>query len=321
MRRKVLYIVHNHPSVRPGGAEAYALELYHAMRTSPRFEPVLVARNGPTPEGGPPQHAGAPFSLVEGDSNQYFLYTEMNNFDFFMRTYREKSLYSIYLADFLRTFKPDVVHFQHTHFIGHDAITLVRPMLPRTPIVYTLHEYLPICHRDGQMVRTGSEALCFEASPRRCNECFPEWTPQWFFLRERLIKAHLANVDVFLCPSKFLLERYVDWGIPREKLRFEDYGRFSQAPVEAPPEERRRTRLGFFGQLNPYKGVESLLEAMRILADVEPDVHLYIHGASVELLPPDQRERILAALGAAGDSVTYAGPYAPEQVAQLMAEI
>lgn len=321
MKTRVLYVAHNHPVVRPGGAEAYAFELYNALRRDDRLEPLFVARVDPNRSAEPSAHAGAPFTVIGSDPNQYFLHTEWDGIDFFLETYRDKRLYTTYIADFLRTYKPDVVHFQHTHFIGYDFVTLVRRMLPETPIVYTLHEYLPICHRDGQMVRTGSEALCSEASPRRCNQCFPEWTPQWFFLRERLIKSHLENVDVFLCPSNFLLERYVDWGIPREKLRFEDYGRFTQTPAPAPVEDRRRTRLGFFGQLNPYKGVESLLAAMRILAVEEPDVHLFIHGANVELLPPDQRERIVTALEAIGDNVTYVGPYAPEHVARLMAEI
>jgi len=31
MSLKVLYIAHNHPSVRPGGAEQHALELHRAM--------------------------------------------------------------------------------------------------------------------------------------------------------------------------------------------------------------------------------------------------------------------------------------------------
>src|SRR3954447_5854207 len=179
--RKVLYVAHNHPIVRPGGAEAYAYELYRAMRRSGEFDPVLVARVGSGPSGRPMSHAGAPFSVVGPDNGQYFLHTEWDGIDFFLETYRDKRLYTVYIADFLRAYKPDVVHFQHTHFIGYDFVTLVRRMLPETPIVYTLHEYLPMCHRDGQLVRTGSEALCLGPSPRRCNECFPEWTPQWFF--------------------------------------------------------------------------------------------------------------------------------------------
>jgi len=39
----VLYVVHNHPAVMPGGAETYALELYEAMRDSGRYDPLLLA--------------------------------------------------------------------------------------------------------------------------------------------------------------------------------------------------------------------------------------------------------------------------------------
>ena len=38
-RRKVLYVLHNHPSVRPGGAEVYGLELYEAMQDQTRSSP------------------------------------------------------------------------------------------------------------------------------------------------------------------------------------------------------------------------------------------------------------------------------------------
>ena len=75
-KRRVLFVVHNHPAVRPGGAEAYALELYRAMRESAAYEPVLVARVGPHGEIEPPRHPGAPFSTVGEDQNEYFLFTE-----------------------------------------------------------------------------------------------------------------------------------------------------------------------------------------------------------------------------------------------------
>jgi glycosyltransferase involved in cell wall biosynthesis len=318
--KRVLYVLHNHPTLRPGGAEAYALELYQAMRSAPGIDPILVARSGRGGDADPPQHPGAPFSVVGNDRNEYFLYTYTDGVDFFYETYRDKSLYTVYIADFLRTFRPDVVHFQHTHFIGYDMVTLVRRMLPDVPIVYTLHEYLPICHRDGQLVRTRREALCLEASPRRCNECFPDWSAQHFFLRERLIKSHLSHVDMFLAPSNFLLERYVDWGIARDRLRFEDYGRIPQAPVRT-VESRPRTRLAFFGQISPYKGVEVLLDAMAILQREGSNAHLVLHGANIDVLPPADKERIVVAISAVGGNVTVAGPYEPASVPHLMSGI
>lgn len=46
-RKKVLYVVHTHPAIRPGGAESYALQLYEGMRSSEEFEPIVLARSGP----------------------------------------------------------------------------------------------------------------------------------------------------------------------------------------------------------------------------------------------------------------------------------
>ena len=49
---------------------------------------------------------------------------------------------------------------------------------------------------------------------------------------------------MFLAPSRFLLERYVDWGIPRDRIRFEDYGRMPRStdvPERATRREARAT--------------------------------------------------------------------------------
>jgi glycosyltransferase involved in cell wall biosynthesis len=128
-------------------------------------------------------------------------------------------------------------------------------------------------------------------------------------------------VDLFLCPSNFLLDRYAHWGIPREKLRFEDYGRLHQERFEAPIESRPRTRLGFFGQISRYKGVETLLDAMKILAHEAPDVQLYLHGANLDVLRPEDRVALVAALDQSGDNVTFSGPYGPGDAARLMSQI
>jgi glycosyltransferase involved in cell wall biosynthesis len=315
----VLYVAHNHPFVRPGGAEGYAYELYQGMSQSERYEPVLVARIGPG-ETDPPGHPGTPFSSVEGDPNQIFVLTDPA-FDYFLGTYPNKSLYTEHFSRLLEAQRPDVVHFQHTQRIGYDLITLVRRILPDTAIVYTLHDYWPICHRAGQMVRAPSEALCTHASHDRCNECFPEWSPEHFHLREHFTKSHLFQVDMFLAPSKFLLERFVNWGIERERIRFEEYGRFPQTPMDTPDGSRPRTRLGFFGQISLFKGVEVLLDAMEIVAAQAPEAHLFVHSANVDLLPEGPRQLFLEKLATSGENVTVAGSYGPANVPQLMSQI
>jgi glycosyltransferase involved in cell wall biosynthesis len=319
-RTKVLHVLPNHPSIHPGGPETYALELYEAMRESDELEPLLLARMGSEGDVQRRHRPGDPFASLGEDPNQYLILLEREGYDPFLTTWYDKSLYTRYLADFLQFHEPDVVHFHHSLYIGCELISLVHNVLPATAIVYTLHDYGPICHRDGKLVRTRSEALCLEASPHRCHECFPEIPDQEFFLRERFIKAHLAHVDRFLAPSRFLLERYLDWGIPQERIQFEEYGR---QPAQGLPDDgadRPRTRLGFFGMLSPYKGIEVLLEAMRILRDELPDVHLTINGAHLLRPPEGYEENLRDLIADAGAGVTFAGSYDRSHLPSLMAQ-
>jgi glycosyltransferase involved in cell wall biosynthesis len=147
-----------------------------------------------------------------------------------------------------------------------------------------------------------------------------------------------------------LLHRYVEWGIPREKIRYEEYGRRGLSRPEEAEEERPRNRLGFFGQLNPFKGLNVLLEAMRILGSQKPggaspiehgcgetgprasgvagglvfgpsNVHLWIHGANLELQGQDFQKEFRLLLEATKQNVTSAGRYDRAELPRLMANI
>jgi glycosyltransferase involved in cell wall biosynthesis len=316
---RVLYVAHNHPTLHPGGAEAYSLELYEAMRERPGVEPVLLARIGSNVARRRVAHPGTPFSSVNGDPNQHFVFTETEHFDFFALTSRDKSLYARHLTDFLLAQRPDVVHVQHTHFIGVDLLSQIRRVLPHVPIVYTLHEFLPICHRDGQMVRTFNSELCREASPRRCNECFPDISPQAFFLRERFVRGHMREVDRFFAPSAQLMERYLGWGIEPERITVEEYGR-RRPPVRAPEPRQAKepVNIGFFGQLSYFKGAKVMLEAMAMLAE-DCDAHLWLHGANLELQTVEFQEEFAAMHEQLRGRVTFRGPYDHAELPKLMA--
>lgn len=342
MTKKVLYICHNHPSVRPGGAELYAWELYQAMHSSSEFEPIFLARVGsPTP------HPGTPFGTIDGDSNQYLFYTDSSDFDSFYGTVRNKEILTKSFHEFLLAHQPDVVHLQHTFFLGYDIIRQIKNTLPNTPIVYTLHEFLPICFHHGQMIRTQNYERCNTSSPRRCNECFPHISPQTFFMRKHYIQSHLSLVDLFLTPSRFLLERYREWGIPPEKIRYEPNGRRLAPRIQDSDSTRRRNRLGYFGQLSPYKGVDILLNAMKLLGEQdselsdlfdsrfrrgaeriaddlnqrERDVHLWIHGANVEIQSGTFQNAFHALLEETKHNTTMVGRYEPAELPRLMANV
>lgn len=321
--RTVLFIVHNHPSVRSGGVEVYTAELFEAMRSMPGYDAIMLARGGPPlAKSGHVHGGGVRFAPVDGHPNQYFLYTDGMEYDWLNGTCNDKSLYTRDLRGFLHTVQPDVVHIQHTLMLGYELVREVRNALPDAPIVYTLHELLPICHRDGQMVRVFDDELCDRESPRRCHECFPNVAPQDFFARKRFIQRHLELVDLFLTPSEFLKSRYVEWGLPAQRILVEEYGRAT--PPRRRHDEARaiRNRSGFFGQMTPYKGVTVLLEAMRLLQERDlPDGHspkLRVHGANLEAQTQEFQTHVSALLEETRPTTSYAGPYAREELPDLM---
>lgn len=83
------------------------------------------------------------------------------------------------------------------------------------------------------------------------------------------------DVDLFLAPSEFLLQRYVSCGLPRSKVAFSRYG-IRHFPANGRPERRGPVRFGYIGALHPQKGIELLLEAFR---DVGHDATLHVFGS------------------------------------------
>jgi glycosyltransferase involved in cell wall biosynthesis len=326
-KTKILFVCHNHPSVRPGGAEAYAYELFRALRASIEFEPIFLAKAGPplSPHGRP--HEGTCIVPVNGAGDEYFFYSDDYQFDWLFGTMRDsKELFWKHYRRFLDAVQPDIVHFQHTLFLGYDLIRETKNALPHAGIVYTLHEFLPICHRQGQMVRVGTNEPCIESSPRRCHECFPDITPQAFFMRKRFVQSHFELVDLFLAPSSFLRERYIEWGIAPEKIRCEEYGRLPVVSARHGEPREQRDRLGFFGQLNPFKGIHVLLEAMALITKEEragrpSSVTLKVHGANLDFQTHEFRREFDELAESTKDRVTIHGSYDHDQLSALIEDV
>ncbi len=325
---KVLYVSHNHAAVRPGGLEFCVQDLYEAAKQRGEFEPVLLARTGPPYAQVTRADTSSPFALVGADPNQYLFYNhvarDLSNYDALFGRSADKDDLTRAYAEFLMGHRPDIVHFHHTLFLGYDMLRATRNALPDAPIVYSLHDYIPICHRDGQMVRTMHNELCDEESPRRCHECFPNISPQTFYMRKRFIQSQLELVDRFVAPSEYVAERYVDWGIPSAKIVVQPH---SRPPMETTADDfeleddiRSRNRFAYFGQLSPYKGADVLLEAMDLLGSGF-DGELWIFGGNLEIQNPVFRERFEALLGADRGNVKFLGPYERGAIPKLMARI
>lgn len=66
--------------------------------------------------------------------------------------------------------------------------------------------------------------LCRRASPAECGVCFPNIPASTLHKRELFIKTLFDEIDMFVSPSRFLIDRYVDWGIDAARLTLLENG-------------------------------------------------------------------------------------------------
>jgi glycosyltransferase involved in cell wall biosynthesis len=315
---RVLVIAHGHPAFSIGGAEVAAHNLFAGLNAGDEAEAYFLARATAPLR----RHADTPLLSLRQGAREVFLHSEAWQ-DFYLSNERPDEM-AEGLARYVAQVRPDVVHFHHVIGLGMEALARVRAVLPSAPIVVTFHEYLAICHHHGQMVRTRRQALCRAASPADCATCFPQFTPGEFFQREMFIKDHLSLAAAYVAPSRFLIDRYVAWGLPAEKFTLIENGlvHADPAPPRAVGSATARNRFGYFGQLSAFKGLLVLLDAVaRVPDSVWGDASLCIFGGNLDIQPEPFRARFDTLLAEAGRRVRFHGSYRAEELPRLMAQV
>lgn len=181
--------------------------------------------------------------------------------------------------------RPEIAHTNNLYGFSVSAWAEVRRR--RIPLVHTIRDYYLMCRR-ASMFRGGRNCL------RRCAACAFQAEPR------RLLSD---SVDAVVGVSAFILQRHLDAGYfantPSKTAIFNICG----DPDAARPAlaTDAALRLGYLGRLQPEKGVELLLSAVRTL----PRVTVCIAGAG----DPEY----VAALQAryASDRVRFAGFITP----------
>lgn len=311
MTRTALIVSHGHPDFSKGGSEVAALGLSRGLRALPGWDSVLLARHSRASD-----HRSGP--LITRHRGTQELLFEAHNDPFSFALIQPAPLLQVF-AKLLDELRPAVVHFHHYWQVGAELIRAVKLHDTRVPVLMTLHEFLAICRQNGQMVK-GNGQLCTGGSPMLCHACLPDREPEEYFLRRHYLQSYFSEVDLFISPSHFLRQRYIDWGVPGERIVVMENGqqaRTAARPVER--EESSRTRFAFFGQINAYKGVDVLLEALTLLpASLRERIRVEIHGGATPGLSAELRTRIDALAAAAGSCVKLFGPYAPEDQQRLI---
>ncbi|OYX35510.1 MAG: hypothetical protein B7Y99_03090 [Caulobacterales bacterium 32-69-10] len=308
--RRIAIFSHTHPSISKGGAEIAAHTLFEGMKGL-GLDPLFIAACAEQDRG----------RLMLGSGLERALIYQPQVYDHFYQL--GSPALAGQLARILDEEGVGLVNFHHFMNIGIGSIGRGLGLLPSgRPVakVLTLHEFLPICQHHGQMVTRPARLLCEAASPQACAACFPEHTAQKFIQRRQGFMQAFETMAGFISPSAFLAGRFADWGLDASRIRVIENG-LPHAPRLAAGETRREPpwTIGYFGQINPFKGVDTLLEAAEAIAE-KPElarrIRLRIHGNVIG--QGEAFTQRFTGLVEKYPFLTYSGPYNNASVHRLM---
>ena len=307
---KIILLSHGHPNIQKGGGEIAAYAWFKSLQSS-GHQVAFVGWGGAVEDECPKT------VLREIGIDDYLIYSATNFFNF---SSTDDNLYSA-LEVLIKNYQPDVVHLHHYIHLGIEAAAIVKKISPRTRVILTLHEYLAICHNNGQLMTTANN-ICQQYDPRHCNLCFPTIDVNTFFLRELNIKSAFSYIDHFIAPSQFLLDQYVKWGLPPAKIKKIENPFLLPSMIFnsriMPPAKGEAWKLGFFGQINFYKGLDVVIEGARRAISSGSLVKLGVHGKISSVTGEDYLESLKRSMKDNEDFVTFSGAYDSQNVLELM---
>ena len=158
-RLKILMVVHQFLPRHVAGTELYTAAL--ARELSHRHEVVLLSAES--------DHSRPRFERSVTEVQGLKVHQFIHNYTWkgFRDTYDCAEADDIF-RDVLRTERPDIVHVQHLHYHSANYVTIARTQ--GLPVVYTLHDYMLMCPRDGQLRRADGE-ICRQPVPSKCRDC------------------------------------------------------------------------------------------------------------------------------------------------------
>ena len=215
------------------------------------------------------------------------------------------------LDDLLRHGRFDLVHLVCGYLLAAQAVGAARAH--GVPVVFTLTEFWPMCPRLNLVTALG-EMCSGPDSPDKCVRCLAEDRRRFRFparvapplanlywsvarttasavparaemaRRQAALREAVTGADRVVCPSRFLLRKYEEYGFDTGRFVFMRQG------LSGVPSERRAAgapgeqglKLAYVGQIKPHKGVDLVVEAVREIARTGRRVTLDIWGPEAE---------------------------------------
>src|SRR5712692_1421959 len=260
MKKRIVICCNVYPPNFLGGAELIA---HYQAKALKQLGHEVVIFTGDT------QHCGKRYSLrreAYGDLTVYrvSLWPTDYQSEFVNFSHREVEQHFDAL---LEDFSPDVVHLHNLIGLSVGIIHLAKRRKIKT--VLTVHDHWGFCYKNT-LLKYGAE-VC--SNYTRCAKCMPfvqdgDGKQIPIRLRRDFLAMQLSEVDVFISPSRYLAEAYIEAGLPASRFKVILYG------IDVKRFENLRkiqasgyVRFSYIGHLGRHKGVHTILEALSLLGE------------------------------------------------------
>ena len=285
---KILKVIHGYPYRYNAGSEVYSQTLCHELARQ-GHEVIVFTRQ----ENGYKQEYS-----IEWDSDPLCREVKLClvNMAHSKDGYRHPAVDQAF-SHLLNDYKPDVVHIGH---LNHLSTSLVLEAHKRgIPLIFTLHDFWLMCPRGQflQGINSKTEDLypaCDSQENEKCaRQCYwrylshPEdaediqyWT-QWVGKRMDHIREIASYIDIFIAPSRYLMDRFVNnFSIDLSKIVYLDYG-FHRERLQG--RARSKENDFVFGYIGTHKQAKGLFHLLQAFSQTHQNAQLKIWGSP---LPP-----------------------------------
>jgi glycosyltransferase involved in cell wall biosynthesis/MoaA/NifB/PqqE/SkfB family radical SAM enzyme len=305
----ILKIIHGYPLNYNAGSEVYSQSICNELSKHHKVSVFTREENPYRPD----------FEIRKQ--------TENSNFDFYFVNnpqgkdgYRHEAMDS-HFSNFIAEIKPDIAHIGHLNHLSTGIVDELNKQ--NIPIVFTLHDFWLMCPRGQFLTRSiGKEnnfQLCLGQQNQKCaSDCYrvyfsgreeneqqdiEHWSA-WTHQRMIETKAIINKVDVFIAPSNYLRNRFVnEFSVLENKIIYLDYG-FPTEYLTQTEKSKDNTHFtfGYIGTLIPAKGVNQLIEAF---CKIETPATLRIYGRQ----NGQSTEALKLLAGQSKNKIEFAGEY------------
>lgn len=344
-RLRILIITHFYPPGHIGGTEVLTVGLAKSLVAKGHTVEVLCGESWETAASYEIQvtqdvHEGVPVRRL------HFNWTKAPNV--FAYLYNNPQVKN-YLSGYLQEFQPDLVHITSCNSLSASVVDVVKGA--HIPILLTATDFWFICARNT-LLRHDNSLCTGRETPWKCARCMLgdakiyQWPRQILpeaivapmllnlgripmMTRQRGTRAMLGNwqerfdylddalakVDRIVTASDFLRRLFIEHGVDANKISFSRYGLDTswaeQYTYKTPTE---KLRIGFIGQILPFKGPDLLLKAIAKL-DRDAPIEVMIYGG-LDKTPTYGAE--LRALAGDDPRIHFAGTFPITEIGRVL---